>query len=270
MSTAPPTQAAPVPGGSDAGGTRPRIQKIGVTIICVVAGLLFGTSASLARTSVPTTGAQDLPGLITARDQQVKTLADRAEELRLEVQALEQGAGDSAVQQASRVAERLAPSVGLAPVTGAAVQVTLDDAGYSLDTLPPDLTVDDVVVHQQDLQAVVNALWAGGAEALMVQDQRIVSTSAVQCVGNTLYLQGRVYSPPYTITAIGDPATMHAALLNDPVVETYRQWAAAIGLGYVVQDIAQVEMPAFAGGVPMRYATVTTPAKPSEVPTTQG
>ena len=84
--------------------------------------------------------------------------------------------------------------------------VTLADAPRSADrVLPEGTSPDDVVVHQQDVQAVVNALWAGGAEAMQIMDQRIVSTSAVRCVGNTLILQGRVYSPPYEITAIGDP-----------------------------------------------------------------
>ena len=52
---------------------------------------------------------------------------------------------------------------------------------------------------------MVNALWQGGARGIQVMDQRLISTSAVRCVGNTLILQGRVYSPPYRITAVGDP-----------------------------------------------------------------
>ena len=61
------------------------------------------------------------------------------------------------------------------------------------DGVSPDV----LVVHQQDLQAVMNALWAGGAEAMSLMDQRVISTSAFQCVGNVLSLHGRVYSPPY-------------------------------------------------------------------------
>ena len=77
------------------------------------------------------------------------------------------------------------------------------------------MSVDDVVVHQQDVQGVVNALWRGGAEAMMVMDQRIISTSAVRCVGNTLILQGRVYSPPFTVTATGDPALLDGMPLTE-------------------------------------------------------
>src|SRR3712207_2320199 len=60
------------------------------------------------------------------------------------------------------------------------------------------------------VQSVLNGLWAGGAEAVAVQDQRLVTTSAARCIGNTLLLAGRTYSPPYVITAIGDPARLQA------------------------------------------------------------
>ena len=91
------------------------------------------------------------------------------------------------------------------------VTVTLDDAPSSVaaNGIDPDL----LVVHQQDIQAVVNALWSGGAEAMTIQDQRVISTTAVKCVGNTV-LHGIPYSPPYVITAIGDQARLRAALAN--------------------------------------------------------
>jgi uncharacterized protein YlxW (UPF0749 family) len=232
----------------------------GVTLICLLAGVLFGTSASLARSDASPGRPGDLAGLITGRDQEVRSLSATAESLRGEVEQLRAARADSSTSRVLARADRLAPVVGLAPVAGPAVQVTLDDAGYSLDTLPPGYSVDDVVVHQQDLQGVVNALWAGGAEAVMVQDQRIISTSAVQCVGNTLYLQGRVYSPPYTVTAVGDPVALNAALEQDPVVATYREWSSVIGLGYAVQDLAEAELPGFTGAVRPRHATVAPPA----------
>ena len=52
-------------------------------------------------------------------------------------------------------------------------------------------------MHQQDIQAVVNALWAGGAEAMTIQGQRVISTTGIKCVGNTVVLHGVPYSPPY-------------------------------------------------------------------------
>src|SRR4029434_10732928 len=95
---------------------------------------------------------------------------------------------------------------GLTAVAGPAVTVTLSDAPASVvaDGIDPDL----LVVHQQDIQAVVNALWSGGAEAMTIQGQRVVSTTGIKCVGNVVILHGVPYSPPYRISAIGPTGQM--------------------------------------------------------------
>lgn len=236
--------------------------------MALAAGLLFGTSAALARTSSGFAEAPtDLPGLIEQRTSQVERLANRAQELRTEVEQTERDSGTSLTASVlSAHADVLAPVIGAGPVAGPALRVTLNDAGYTLDTLPEGYTVDDVVVHQQDVQGVVNALWAGGAEAMMVQDQRIVSTSAIRCVGNTLYLQGRVYSPPYVITAIGDPGDLATALAEDDIVATYRSWSEVLGLGYLVETPGTVQMPGFAAAVRPKHAVVIEEPEPEQAP----
>ena len=127
------------------------------------------------------------------------------------IAAIAAGALFSSSFRAAQDTDHLAAAAGLAAVSGPAMKVTLNDAPLDSGQLPQGASPNDVVVHQQDVQAVVNALWAGGAEAMMLQDQRVIATSAVRCVGNTLVLQGRVYSPPYVVTAIGDPARLSAA-----------------------------------------------------------
>lgn len=236
---------------------RQRARVAGVTVVCVLAGVLFGTSAALSRTD-PLGVHTDLVDLIQDRDQQVQRLTERADQLTTRVEELRAEHASSRTGQVLRSADDLSTAVGTAKVVGPAVAVTLDDAGYTIETIPEGYSPDDVVVHQQDLQGVINALWAGGAEAIMVMDQRIVSTSSVQCVGNTLYLQGRVYSPPYTVTAVGDPDRLLGALEADPVVSTYRSWADAVGLGYAVQELGETELPAFVGSVRARHASVIT------------
>src|SRR5699024_8063114 len=102
---------------------------------------------------------------------------------------------------------------GLGPLTGPGLTVTLTDATRdAAGDYPAGARPDDLVVHQQDVQAVLNALWAGGADAIQVQDQRVTTTSAPLCIGNTLLLGGRTYSPPYVIKAIGPVDAMHGAL----------------------------------------------------------
>ncbi|MDC5698608.1 DUF881 domain-containing protein, partial [Intrasporangium calvum] len=151
--------------------------------------------------------------------------------------------------------EEIAAAAAATPVTGPAVEVALDDSSLTLDQLSSRFGPDDLVVHQQDVQAVVNALWASGAEAMMIQDQRVISTSAVRCVGNTLILQGRVYAPPYRIRAIGDVDSMLQGLDADPTISTYLDYVQAVGLGWAVHTDREVEFPAYSGSVDLDHAT---------------
>ena len=123
---------------------------------------------------------------------------------------------DRVTSAVKRIRQRLAragvdalePAAGLVPVVGPGLRVSMSDAPRDSDgNYPAGVDPDDLVIHQQDVQAAVNALWAGGAEAMMIMDQRVLTTSAVRCIGNTLLLQGRTYSPPFVITAIGDEAS---------------------------------------------------------------
>jgi len=133
--------------------------------------------------------------------------------------------------------------------------VTLSDAQRDANgRFPRDASPDDLVVHQQDIQAVLNALWSSGVEAIQMQDQRIIGTSAPRCVGNTLLLNGRTYSPPYSVTAVGDAAAMQAALAAAPLVTLYKQYVVRFGLGYSEQVQADVQIAGYTEPVRMRYA----------------
>jgi uncharacterized protein YlxW (UPF0749 family) len=234
---------------------RPRPAAFGVFVVLVAAGLLFAVSARTARGTQLRTDRSDAVAL--ARSEQARYAAQLAQlaALRRDVdERTRTAAGGNATVRALRErGDVMAPDAGLAPVSGPALAVVLDDAPRR-STLPQGVTADDLVVHQQDVQAVVNALWFGGAEAMMLMDQRVISTSAVRCVGNTLLLQGRVYSPPYRITAIGDPARMRAALDAPAALQIYREFAKEFGLGWTVQDVGDVTFPAFTGSLDLRYA----------------
>lgn len=229
-----------------------------VPVVMALAGLLFATTAGAARGSdLRGSGVPDLANVVRGHTRTVEGKAVQARELREQVEQLgaRVAAGDPELARQITHTAELAGAAGTEAVTGPTLRVELWDAGTG-DTIPQGYTVDDVVVHQQDVQAVVNALWAAGAEAMMIQDQRIISTSAVRCVGNTLILQGRVYSPPYVITALGDPAGLRAGLDRDPEVAVYRHYVDVVGLGYRISEPGQVTMPAFTGLVSSKYARV--------------
>jgi uncharacterized protein YlxW (UPF0749 family) len=141
-------------------------------------------------------------------------------------------------------------------LTGPGVEITLDDAPRRPDgSLPIGARPDDVVIHQSDVQAVVNAVWASGADAVAIMDQRLIATSAVRCVGNVLLLQGRTYSPPFVVTAIGDAGAIRAQLAASPQVQVFRQAVEDYGLGFAVQDRGEITLPAYDSPPAMEYAT---------------
>ena len=235
---------------------RPTVWSAVVPLVALAAGLLFALSAATARGTDLRSSGGDLPGLIRDQTRQNTVLADRVAQLRAEVDRLsaQQAPGDLRVTQLTREADTLMLAAGTQAVAGPTVQVSLTDAKNVPAVLPDNISVDDYVVHQQDVQAVVNALWEGGAEAMMLMDQRIISTSAVRCVGNTLILQGRVYSPPYVISAIGNQTELKAALERSPAVSIYRQWVGEVGVGYDVTTRRQQTFPAYAGSINLERA----------------
>jgi uncharacterized protein YlxW (UPF0749 family) len=237
---------------------RPSAWSSVVPLVAIGAGILFATSAATANGTDLRSTARDLPGLIRDQTRDNTVAAEQLRRLRAEVDRLsaQQAPGDLRVTQLTRRADDLMVAAGTESVRGPVVQVALTDAANVPDPLPEGFSVDDYVVHQQDVQAVVNALWQGGAEAMMLMDQRVISTSAVRCVGNTLILQGRVYSPPYVITAMGDPMALRAALDQSPTVSIYRQYVDAVGLGYDVRTQPEQTFPAYAGSINLQQAKV--------------
>lgn len=229
-----------------------------VPVAALVAGALFASSVRASQGEDLRTDQAELSDLIRAQNRSNEDRAGRLDELQAEVDAATANLapGNVATQKLERQANELAAAAGRTPVKGPAVQVRLDDAKLMGGDVPAGADPDDYVIHQQDVQAVVNALWAGGAEAMMLQDQRVISTSAVRCVGNTLILQGRVYSPPYVITAIGNTAALQSALDTDADVENLRQWSVAVGLGYDVSLPGEMTFPAYSGSIVPEHAAV--------------
>lgn len=195
---------------------------------------------------------------IRAEERRLADLTRQADRLRATITAatLDVSRGSRSVQEARREADRLALAAGLVPLRGASVTVALDDASKADQqrALASGATPDDLVIHQQDVQGVVNAMWAGGADGLTIMGERVVATTAVRCVGNTLLLHGRTYGPPFVVTAVGDQRRLRAALDADPSISIFRQYVATYGLHYTVTSAAATTLPAYGGPLELSHA----------------
>jgi uncharacterized protein YlxW (UPF0749 family) len=233
-----------------------------IPLLTLFAGTLFTASASTAHGTDLRGGSRTKVTELIAQEQiryQESQAAFRKLHRQVDTLGRQAGRRDARVRAAQDEADRLAARSGFTPVTGRAVEVVLDDAPHGRH-VPGNAQPDDLVVHQQDVQAVVNALWAGGASAMQIMDQRLISTSAVRCVGNTLILQGVVYSPPFRITATGAPERLRVALDASPEIQIYREYVAEYGLGYTVKTLEKTTLPAYTGSVTPKYARELTGA----------
>jgi uncharacterized protein YlxW (UPF0749 family) len=230
-----------------------------VPVTAALAGLLFATSASTAQgTDLRGGRFSQLTDLITAAQDDVASQERTAAALRAQVDEATRRAatGSTAVARETARADALAPAAGLEAVQGPGLTVTLDDAPATPPgEAPASENPDDLVVHQQDVQSVINALWSGGAEAVTLMGERLISTSAVRCVGNTLLLQGRLVGPPFVVRAIGDASRMRAALDAEPGVALFRQYVDAYGLTYRVGRAPLLRMPAYQGPLDLPHVT---------------
>ncbi|WP_432133557.1 MULTISPECIES: DUF881 domain-containing protein [unclassified Streptomyces] len=257
------SNSADSPGTGSTGsapGRRPRVRPVRILTVAVfaLAGLIFFTSFNTAKGTDIRTDASllRLSDLIHERSRENGELEESNAALRGDVEALADADTGRSQADIDRQAA-LENQAGTRPVKGEAITVTLDDAPPNATAkLPgyPEPQPDYLVIHQQDLQAVVNALWQGGAEGIKVMDQRLISTSAVRCVGNTLILQGRVYSPPYKIQAVGDTDRLRKALADSRAIQNYMVYVNVYGLGWKVTEDGTVTLPGYSGTVDLQYA----------------
>lgn len=224
----------------------PKPWRFAGPVAIAACGLLLVTSAQEADgEDFRGSDHAELSDLVEEAADRAEALDERAAALNSEIETLtsQQSSESPAIEQ--RLND-LRKSAALTPVAGPAVRVALDD----VDDVPDDVPdKENYIVHQQDLEAVINAMWAGGAEAMMVMDQRIISTSAVRCIGPVLHLQGRSYAPPYVVTAIGDVDGMLDALEASPGVQAYQQWVEQVGLGFELTVEDEVTMPGYEGTI---------------------
>jgi uncharacterized protein YlxW (UPF0749 family) len=233
--------------------------RIATPVVGLLSGVLFVVSAhSSEGTDLRPGRFTDLASMVRYDATRADALNQRAADLKEQVTLLSGSVDNRQVHKYNRKAALMKIPAGLLAASGPGVTVTLSDAPQSTGEEAPD-TVDNpnlLLVHQQDIQAVVNAMWKGGAVAVTIQGQRVVSTTGIRCIGNSVQLQGVPYSQPYRISAVGDVSALTDAIANDAYLQVYRTDAANpdinIGWDEVVED--RVTAPGYTGLTDLQYA----------------
>ena len=219
----------------------PRVLTWGLVVflVCALAGYMLVMNINTNRSTLT---SYDTRGLLEDRSRQVTNLQNDITDLSSQIDTINKTLSpDSASTDA---ATNDSSSTMLTALTGPGLIVTLTDSPlYQQGNIGSDKDPNDYVVHQQDLEGVINALWHGGAEAMMIQDQRVLPTTAVRCKGNVLLLQGKSYAPPFTVSAIGPVDQMNEALNSSKTIQIYKEYVDSIGLGWDVRESQALEFP---------------------------
>lgn len=230
--------------------------RVGTPLVVLLCGALFVVSAHNSEgTDLRPGRYTDLASLVDSEADQYRALQDKVKQTNADVAALTNAVDDREVQRYQQRIEHLKDPAGLVPRSGPGVTVTLSDA-------PEDVINDTtrnlnyLVVHQQDIQAVVNAMWKAGAAAVTVNGQRVVTTTGIKCEGNSVQLQGVPYPQPYVISAVGDQAALLGEIDGDPYLQVYRAQAddPTISVGWDLRLEDELTAPAYDGLLDLNYA----------------
>ena len=193
----------------------------------------------------------DLVSLINARQEHVDAQATQLEELRAELAAAEATVTAPPGLRAS-VAEA-EEQAGLTRVVGPGLRVRFDDA----DSSCPGAQQQDCRIQDTDLQLAVNTLFGLGAEAIAINGERVIATSAIRSAGRAVLVNYRVLTPPYVVEAVGDADQLARDFPATTLATDFQVWTSTYGLGFAWEEADELELPAYGGSVRFRSATAS-------------
>ena len=219
-------------------------------LLCGILGAMLGLSVrtqQVVRRTVAATSASISQKQVDDQQRTIKALQDRI--AKYEAGASSSTAETRALSDDLKSAKFLA---GLTGVQGQGVEVIMNDSKKPFNgVLPPGLALPNII-HDVDINAIVNELKQAGAEAISINDQRLVATSAVRCAGPTVYVNNTQEATPFVIKAIGDAKTLQSAL-NIPGGEADQitHWDKDM---LKIQVIKHLALPAYSGVLQPKYA----------------
>lgn len=216
----------------------------------LLVGFLLVAGLSAGRTSALEQGARkaELIALIKARQDHTEQLATQLEDLRAQVSAAELQVAGGVPTLTGRLA-RVEQAVGVTGVRGPGLRVTFSDAAHGCPAQEEDCRIQD-----RDLQRAVNALFAAGAEAVAVNGERIIATTAVRRAGRQILVNYKVLTPPYVVEGVGNPDRLALEFARSELAQQFTVWADVYGLGFDTESVEELLLPQYSGSIQLRTA----------------
>jgi uncharacterized protein YlxW (UPF0749 family) len=222
-----------------------------------LAGLVLASAAAHAREAAPSVAVERtaLVERIRAQTERADALQGRLDRLRMDVDRARSSALDltTAGSAARAQLDQLALVSGVVPVRGPGIKVVVDDASSGGRASSGSGGDGSGRVLDRDLQRLMNGLWAAGAEAVSVNGQRLTELTAIRSAGDAILVAYRPLSPPYEVSAVGDPKQLQIDFVDGPGGRWFRVLQDNYGIGFNVTRAEDLQLPA-AAGVTLRLA----------------
>lgn len=142
--------------------------------------------------------------------------------------------------------------LGLTDVQGSGIIIKLQD-NYNItqSSLNGIEGIENYLVHDSDLKTIINELWNAGAEAISINGQRIVSTTAITCDGNVIKINGEKIGSPFEIKVIG-PSDLYGAIARPG---GYYEFMGATGVITNIYKSQDITIPKYTGVISTQYIT---------------
>ncbi len=223
-------------GGDSPSSRGSRLRLLGVV---AVFGVLISTSAVQTQQDRPQ-ALVERAGLISeirARQHRLDSLETQLRTLQSDVAALQTQAAQQSDVQAKLSGEvsTLGVAAGTASVRGPGIVITTDDG--------PSAAGSAGTIADSDLQALINSLWAAGAEAIAVNGHRLTPLTAIRLAGQAITVDYRSLRPPYVVQAIGNPNLLPSRLLQTQGGQLWLSLRANFGIRFTVRASNQITLP---------------------------
>lgn len=235
-----------------------------ITLLSIIMGGLLSLSMKtqdrIRRDLVGNTTTTALAEAYTKLSDETQQLRKQVSQLRSQNREYVAGIADEGNRSAKAIAQELQKVnvlAGLTPVTGPGVIITLRDSKKQpekpkgmTDTAWQEMTAD-YLIHDANIRDVVNELKNAGAEAISINDQRVVGSTSIRCVGNNVHVNAvPTAGSPVVVKAIGDPDLIQSGLLMRGGIKDHFVDQEMI----LVDKATSLTLPAFSGATPLRFA----------------
>jgi uncharacterized protein YlxW (UPF0749 family) len=191
------------------------------------------------RAQLPTRQVNELANIFKNQDMRLKKYETEIEDLRRQTNNYNR----------DREILRLKMAAGLLPITGKGIAIILSDSETKLKEYEDPVFR---VVHYDQLELLINELWAAGAEAIAINGHRLGASSGFSCAGTTILIDTKRLAPPYHIEAIGDSDNLkNALMMPGGFVE---QQILSFNLKFVIEPMDKLDLPAYKGSIAFEFA----------------